>query len=574
MHNKIFILLFIFSFLVFAQTNDELDKLFNSAIKDFKNSRFTSALTSFNKIANDFELNSKTTLALLFVGKINLELKNYSDAEENLLRLVGEFPQSKYSDEAEITLSRVYLDQKEYAKAFWRLCLIIGTTEQSETRAFAINKAEEIALNYLSAAEVKSIYDSTIIVSVKPFLLLINWKIHLNWKNEKLAQETFNKLIRLYPDSHEKKEAKKLLNELQTPKEYSDPTDVVGVILPLTSNRSANTAASEILEGIKFALSEFNQGRDKKIGILIRDSELSRRKLEEINEELKEIENLKSVVGPIFSAEVKDALDVFDDISVPIISPTATDDYLTELNANFFQANPSFITRGRLMAQYIYYVGNQRKIAVLNAIDGYSPILSSSFTQEFEKLGGRIVLRESYKSNSVDLKEQIKKISESLNLIEAIYIPLADKADIPVIVSFLSQINLNIPVYGDQDWMSSSGLESAAFLDNNLIFCSDYFLKFSEEDYQIFSKNFYSKTKMDVNRNILYGYDTMKYLLTIMRSSFSGSDALKQKMISGISSVGFHNNICFDSNRINRYMNIIRYLSGKFELIDKFKLNN
>jgi len=396
----------------------------------------------------------------------------------------------------------------------------------------------------------------------------------LNWKNEKLAQETFNKLIRLYPDSHEKKEAKKLLNELQTPKEYSDPTDVVGVILPLTSNRSANTAASEILEGIKFALSEFNQGRDKKIGILIRDSELSRRKLEEINEELKEIENLKSVVGPIFSAEVKDALDVFDDISVPIISPTATDDYLTELNANFFQANPSFITRGRLMAQYIYYVGNQRKIAVLNAIDGYSPILSSSFTQEFEKLGGRIVLRESYKSNSVDLKEQIKKISESLNLIEAIYIPLADKADIPVIVSFLSQINLNIPVYGDQDWMSSSGLESAAFLDNNLIFCSDYFLKFSEEDYQIFSKNFYSKTKMDVNRNILYGYDTMKYLLTIMRSSFSGSDALKQKMISGISSVGFHNNICFDSNRINRYMNIIRYLSGKFELIDKFKLNN
>ena len=73
------------------------------------------------------------------------------------------------------------------------------------------------------------------------------------------------------------------------------------------------------------------------------------------------------------------------------------------------------------MAQYIYYVGNQRKIAVLNAIDGYSPILSSSFTQEFEKLGGRIVLRESYKSNSVDLKEQIKKISESLNIIRAKY---------------------------------------------------------------------------------------------------------------------------------------------------------
>lgn len=574
MHKKIFIFLLTCSFLVLAQTSDELNRLFESAIKDFKDSKFTSSLSIFNKIANEYQTNSKTTLALLFIGKINLELKNYSDAEENLLRLLSEFPQSEYSDEAEITLSKVYLDQKEYTKSFWRLCSIINSSEQSETKTFARSKAEDIALIYLSVSEVKTIYDTTKLSALKPFLLLVNGKIHLSRKNDKLARETFTQLIRLYPDSYEKKEAQKLSDATILPKDITEKSYVVGVIMPLSSNLSLNTAASEILEGIKFALSEYNEGREKKIGILIRDSELSRNKLEEIHNEFKDVENLKCIVGPIFSSEVKDALDVFDDINVPIISPTATDDFLTDLNDNFFQANPSFITRGRLLAQYIYFVGNKRKIAVLNAIDGYSPILSSSFTQEFEKLGGKIVLRESYKSNSVDLKEQIKKISESLNLIEGIYIPLADRGDIPVIVSFLSQINLNIPIYGDQDWMSSSGLESVAFLDNNLIFCSDYFLKFSDEDYQIFSKNFYTKTNMDVNRNILYGYDTMKYLLTIIRTSFSGGDALKLKMISGISSVGFHNNICFDLSRINRYMNIIRYSGGKFELIDKFKLNN
>lgn len=574
MYKKIFIFIFTCSVLVFAQTSDELNRLFDSAIKDFKNSQFASSLISFNKIANEYQINSKTSLALLFIGKINLELKNYYDAEENLHRLLIDFPQSQYSDEAEITLSRVNLDQKEYSKSFWRLCSVISNSEQSETMAFARSKAEDIALNYLSAAEVESIHDSTKLTSIKPFLLLISGKIYLDRQNDKLAQNVLSKLIKSYPDSYEKKEAQKLYDATLLPTEITDKPDVVGVILPLSSNLSSAAAASEILEGIKFALSEFNEGRNKKIGILIRDSELNRSKLEEIHDELKDIEDLKCILGPIYSSEVKDALDVFDDINVPIISPTATDDYLTETNTNFFQANPSFISRGRLMAQYIYYAENKRKIAVLNAIDGYSPILSSSFTQEFEKIGGRIVLRESYKSNSVDLKEQMNKISESLNQIDGLYIPLADKADIPVIVSFLSQINLNVSVYGDQDWMSSSGLESAAFLDNNLIFCSDYFLKFSDEDYQIFSKNFFSKTKMDVNRNIFYGYDTMKYLLTIMRTSFSGGDALKQKMISGISSVGFHNNICFDSNRINKYMNIIRYSSGKFELIDKFKLNN
>ena len=226
------------------------------------------------------------------------------------------------------------------------------------------------------------------------------------------------------------------------------------------------------------------------------------------------------------------------------------------------------------MAQYVYYVANKRKIAILNAIDGYSPILSSSFSQEFEKLGGSIVLRETYKSKTFTLTEQINRISASLNQIEGIYIPLSDRIDIPVILSFLSQINLSVPVYGDQDWMSTTGLETASFLDSNLVFCSDYFLKFDDLDYQNFSKDFFSKTKLDVNRNILYGYDTMKYLLTLMRSSFSSGYAIKQKMISGISTVGFHNNICFDSNRINRYLNIVHYISGKFELIDKFKLNN
>lgn len=226
------------------------------------------------------------------------------------------------------------------------------------------------------------------------------------------------------------------------------------------------------------------------------------------------------------------------------------------------------------MAQYVYFVGNKRKIAVLNAIDGYSPILSGSFAQEFEALGGKIVLRQSYRSQSVDLKEQIKKISEVQNQIDGLYIPLADKVDIPIVVSYLSQLNLDVPIYGDQDWINASGVESASFLNNNLIFCSDYFLKFDDQDYQSFSKSFYSKTKMDVNRNVLYGYDTMKYLLTILRTSYSSSNAVMQKMISGISSTGFHNNVCFDSKRINLYMNIVRYASGKFELIDKFKLNN
>ncbi len=63
------------------------------------------------------------------------------------------------------------------------------------------------------------------------------------------------------------------------------------------------------------------------------------------------------------------------------------------MSKNFYQANPTIFSRGKIFAQYIYFVENKRKLAILNSIEGYSPLLAASFTQEFEKLGGKIVAK-------------------------------------------------------------------------------------------------------------------------------------------------------------------------------------
>lgn len=574
MIKKLLQIFFVPIILVFSQTKEEVDKLFNQAVKDYKNKNYSSALVGFNKITNDFKINSKSSLSLLFAAKTNLELKNYSEAERLLQQFSKQFSSSKYADDANFTLSKLYFEQKKYLESFYQLIHVLENSNNADSKSFSKIKAEKIALNYLTAEDIKACYDTTGFTNIKPFMLLLCSKNYVEQRNRSAAQQQLKKLIDSYPKSSEYAEARKLYDELIRRNDMLEQADIVGVLLPLTSSAGTSETAAEILEGIKYSISEFNSGRENKIGILFRDTELDKNKLKEIHDEFIEIDGLRCIIGPIYSSEVKDALDVFSDTNIPMVSPTATDDYLTDLDKNFFQANPSFSSRGRLMAQYVYFTCNKRKIAILNSIDGYSPVLSTNFSQEFEKLGGKIIVRESYKSGSVTLKDQMKKLFEYQNQIDGFYIPLADKSDIPVIISFLSQFNLTVPIYGDQDWMISSGLESASFLNNNLIFCSDYFIRYDEPDYQNFSKNFYAKTNTAVNRNVLYGYDTMKFILTIMRSSLSGASSIRQKMISGIMSAGFHNNICFDSNRINRYLNIIRYSNGKFELIDKFKLNN
>jgi len=56
-----------------------------------------------------------------------------------------------------------------------------------------------------------------------------------------------------------------------------------------------------------------------------------------------------------------------------------------------------------------------------------------------------------------------------------------------------------------------------------------------------------------------------------MRNIDPNSENIKTKMESGIISSGFHNNIAFDDQRVNKFLNIVRYKDGRFELIDKFK---
>ena len=107
-----------------------------------------------------------------------------------------------------------------------------------------------------------------------------------------------------------------------------------------------------------------------------------------------------------------------------------------------------------------------------------------------------------------------------------------------------------------------------------LTFSSDYFIDFSDLDYQKFSEDFSGTVGVEPNRNVLYGYDTAKYLLTIIRNTLPNRHSIKNKIISGLVSNGFHNNISFDEDRVNRFINIVRYKDGVFQLIEKFRSGN
>ncbi len=575
-----FILIFLFLFVSLdSRAQDKKDTTnadteFKLALDLYNSSQYDEALTIFNRIIEKYGYNPKTTISYIFAGKSYLDQKNYDSAEKTLNEFLTRFPESGYRDEAELALSKCYLEQNLYLTAFKNLASIIETTSSPFYNSYAKSSGEKIALDYMRLRQVKRMYDSVSDSKLKPYLLLITGKLYIKQGQIDTARSVFSDLMKKYPESEEKSQAATLFQNLKSGPESAASSPLIGVLLPLDTPKDGTSAGpgDEILQGIKFAVAEYNDNHKEKIGLVIRNTERKQETIENIKEEFSALPSLKAVIGPIYSDEVREALETFKDTNIPIISPTATDNGLTELYPNFFQANPSFQVRGQVMAQYIYYVVNKRKISVLNAADGYSPKLASAFINEFKNLGGEILTQQTYYSNSVSFSDQVSKIAADSLTLDGVYLPLSDKRDVPAILSQFVQDSLYVPIYGNQDWFLAKGYETSPELSDKLTFTSDYFIDYNSPLYREFSKKFSAKTNMDADRNVLYGYDTAEYLLSLMESNPNASRSdIQDALESGVIGKGYHNNIYFDSTRVNKFLDIVRYNNGRFELIDKFK---
>jgi len=574
----IFLLIVLLSVSIFTFTfgqsvsQEEINKQFNSALSLYNSGNLQESLESFDAFLDKYNYNSKTSAAEFFKAKIHLELKQMNQFKYTADEFLELYPSSIYTDEIRVLLIKYYLEIANYYNAFKETLAIIEETDSPTYEQKAKRIGDGIASNYLNETQLNKFYYSSTSNKVKSFILLEQGKYLMRNGQSYSAKTIFEDLMETYPDSEEYQEAEKLVDFSYSP---VPSTTVIGVMLPLETNSMGeytSQSAIEILEGIKFAFNEFNKGRSDKVGLLIRDTKKDEGEIETIRDEFVSLNSLVAVLGPIFSNEVRVTIEKFEDYDIPIISPTATDDDLTSVSHNFFQANPSFSVRGKLLAQYLYYSENKRIISVMNSIDGYAPILSASFTNEFESLDGQIMKRESFRNDSTDFSSQVSRIFSDSLVLQGIYVPLSGNNVTPFIFSELSKYPIKIPLYGNQDWFTAKGFETASEVSNNLTFTSDYFVVYSNESFMDFNDEFSKVTEKDVNRNVLYGYDAAKYLLTAIRNSEPGRKNLVDKMTSGMVSSGLHNNISFDNRRINRYLNIVRYRDGVFELVDKFRL--
>ncbi len=575
----IFLIIFVFRSIGFTQTDQKLiDDKFNSGVKLFEIGNYSNALDVFEWIIEENELNSKTTVSYLFKAKSELRLKRFKNANTTLNKLLLLFPDSKYKNEALLTLAKLYFTTNDYFGAMTKISQIIDETTLPYYIHYAKLTGKKIVLNYLSSSELIRIYNKSERDKTKSFILYLLGQLYFKEGDIQSSKNSFKEILNLFPNSPERDDALNLYKHGGFEKRIGSTETIIGVILPLGNDDDKYSPVNEILEGIRFAVDEFNKIHDEKIGVLVRNTERNREKIFEIRDEFEDIPALKAVIGPLFSDEVKYANEAFYRTDIPLISPTATENGLTLQNTNFFQANPSFEMRGRVMANYAYNIDTVRRAAILKSTGTYSNKLAQAFVQEFTRLGGEIWVNADYESGKYNFKESVDKINQYRDTLQCIYVPVSNNNDAAYVLSYLVidslQVDsLNIKIYGNQDWFSSKLLTPSATIGSNIVFTSDYFIPFRKRNYKKFNKKYFVQNNYDSNRNVLYGYDVTKMLLSVLQYNGDNVYSVLQALKTTKEIKGFHNNFIFDNNRANNFLNIIKYKNGIFRLIDRYQIN-
>ena len=116
------------------------------------------------------------------------------------------------------------------------------------------------------SSEIKKISNSLTSDKAKPYLLLTLAKANISEGDLASAGKNLEELIQQYPNSVEQGEASQLKQKIDyggftVERENTISSPLIGVMLPLNGTKvpqSGSSAASEILEGIKYAVSEYN----------------------------------------------------------------------------------------------------------------------------------------------------------------------------------------------------------------------------------------------------------------------------------------------------------------------------
>lgn len=308
----------------------------------------------------------------------------------------------------------------------------------------------------------------------------------------------------------------------------SGNTIKVGVYGDLTGQTSSFGQSTK--NGIQLAVDEINAagGIDgKKIEIVVEDDQGRPEQATTVVQKLVNQDKVQAVLGEVASTNSLAAAPVAQGAKIPMITPSSTNPKVTEVGD--YISRVCFIDpfQGSVMAKFAANTLKAKTAAVIGDVQSdYSKGLTQFFEEEFTKLGGKVVSKQTYAQTDPDFKAQLTSIRQ-LNP-DVIYIP-GYYGQVGIIAKQARELGMNMPLLGGDGWDSPELWKLGGDALKNAYISNHYSAENPAPEIQNFVKNYTAKFGAAPDSLAALAYDAAKVLADAIKRAGGANDSAKLK---------------------------------------------
>ena len=313
---------------------------------------------------------------------------------------------------------------------------------------------------------------------------------------------------------------------------------VVGMYGSLTGDGASFGVSSR--EGTELAVDEVNTAGGllggRRIQLLVEDDQSRPDEATNAVTKLITQDRVIAVLGEVASRRSLAAAPVAQRYQVPMITPSSTNERVTEVGDYIFRVCFIDPFQGEVLAKFAFNDLKARRVAILkDTQEDYSVGLTESITRHFTAMGGQVLDPVSYGGDDSDFRAILTRVrSQKPDVIFATgYYPEA-----AIIVRQARELGLTMPILGGDGWVGDA-LKNGREALNNTFISNHYSGDNPAPVVQNFVKAYRARFGRDPDSIAALAYDSVKVLVDAITRAGSTEgqkvrDALATTNVAGV----------------------------------------
>jgi branched-chain amino acid transport system substrate-binding protein len=301
----------------------------------------------------------------------------------------------------------------------------------------------------------------------------------------------------------------------------------VGAYGDLTGGTSSFGTSTK--NGIALAFEEINNAggvNGKKLEMIFEDDQGTPEKAKTVISKLVNQDKVVAVLGEVASSNSLAAAPVAQEAKIPMITPSSTNPKVTEVGD--YISRVCFIDpfQGSVMAKFAANTLKAKTAAVLgdNSSD-YSKGLTQFFEEEFKRLGGTVVTKQTYAQRDQDFKAQLTQMRDQKP--DVIYVP-GYYGEVGIIAKQARELGMTQPLLGGDGWDSPELWKLGGASLKPAYISNHYSADNPAPEIQNFVKTYQAKFNVAPDSLAALAYDSAKVLADAIKRA-GGTDSAKLK---------------------------------------------